>query len=147
MKSQERIDNDRVRSKMWQVKCRAEHRCYKCFKSLLLSDKAHCGDCLLTLRQQAKEHRDFMKARILSRYGYKCRCCGESNELFLTIDHINNDGNKHRKEMNYRSIYVWLVKNNYPDNFQILCYNCNCGKSRNKGVCPHKEILFAKGKS
>ena len=23
--------------------------------------------------------------------------------------------------------------------FQILCYNCNLGRSRNGGVCPHKQ--------
>ena len=40
-------------------------------------------------------------------------------------------------------------ENNYPDGFQILCYNCNCGRAFNRdnhNICPHKEkeILNAK---
>jgi hypothetical protein len=68
-----------------------------------------------------------------------CVCCGEKEVRFLTIDHINNDGKNHRKEIRGQ-IAVWLKKNNYPQGFQTLCFNCNCGKSINKGICPHKDI-------
>ena len=34
-------------------------------------------------------------------------------------------------------IYIWLKNNNFPEGFQVLCFNCNCGKARNKGICPH----------
>lgn len=75
----------------------------------------------------------------------KCACCGERNLLFLTLDHINNDGARHRSELygkrvrsNGSKILTWVIKNNYPDGFQVLCMNCNWGKHRNKGVCPHK---------
>ncbi len=73
----------------------------------------------------------------------KCKCCGESIERFLTIDHINNDGREHRKTNNEarKNLYKWLIKNNYPDGFQVLCYNCNCGKALNNGVCPHKILI------
>jgi hypothetical protein len=30
-----------------------------------------------------------------------------------------------------------LVKNNFPNDFQTLCMNCNWGK-RYYGICPHK---------
>ena len=68
----------------------------------------------------------------------------------LTIDHVNNDGSKHRREIGklYKypdgrralvtDIYGWLEKNGFPDGFQVLCYNCNISKHRNKGVCEHK---------
>lgn len=72
--------------------------------------------------------------------GYECRCCGEKIVQFLSIDHINNDGNEHRKVVDRRKIYKWLAKNNYPEGFQILCMNCNFGKARNNGVCPHKSL-------
>ena len=72
--------------------------------------------------------------------GYKCACCGETEPLFLTIDHVNNDGNKHRKEVKGTTgLLTWLKKNNYPKGFQVLCMNCNWGKARNRGVCPHKS--------
>ena len=66
---------------------------------------------------------------------YKCDCCGEKEIKFLTIDHINNDGTKHRKEIG-QNITFWLIKNNFPKGFQILCYNCNNAK-RIYGKCPH----------
>ena len=80
-------------------------------------------------------------------YGGKCACCGESNPLFLTIDHVNNDGYKIRPRnkkgvavANERSghYYVRIIKEGFPSYLQLLCWNCNCGKARNKGICPHK---------
>lgn len=73
--------------------------------------------------------------------GYVCACCGESDPIFLTIDHVNNDGNAHRKEIGKRVIYYWLKDHNYPPGFQILCWNCNRAKHYNGGVCPHQLRL------
>lgn len=52
----------------------------------------------------------------------KCCRCGFTDVRALTIDHINGGGGKHRKEISH--ICRWLVKNNFPDGFQILCMNC-----------------------
>lgn len=71
--------------------------------------------------------------------GYRCSCpgCKETIEAFLSLDHVNNDGAEHRKAVDRRKIYKWLAQNNYPDGFQVLCMNCNFGKARNGGICPH----------
>ena len=96
----------------------------------------------IKLRNQ-KRHSD-RRLKCLNEYSkgtLKCACCSESNIEFLTIDHINNDGAKHKKEIGSGLLYHWLIKNNFPNNFQVLCYNCNCAKAkniRNPGVCPHK---------
>ena len=69
----------------------------------------------------------------------RCACCGESQYEFLTLDHINNDGAEQRKSTNQwggSNAYGWLIKNNFPDGFQILCWNCNCSKGF-YGRCPH----------
>ena len=71
---------------------------------------------------------------VIKAYGGKCSCCGNSDPRFLTLDHKNNDGNKHRK--NVTDTYRWAIANNFPDTLQLLCYNCNMGKSI-YGVCPH----------
>lgn len=86
-----------------------------------------------------------LKMKVLSHYSEMppyCACCKEKNMAFLTIDHMNNDGIQHRKELkmvggiNY---YYWLVKNNYPKGMQVLCMNCNWGRAKNKNkICPHK---------
>lgn len=78
------------------------------------------------------------RKEVLNHYGSICACCGENNVRFLTVDHTNNDGAEHRKKIK-KDIVYWLIKNNYPEGFQVLCFNCNLGKSLNKGICPHKE--------
>ena len=69
-----------------------------------------------------------------------CRCCGETEIDFLSLDHINNDGAKHRKEVTHVSI-LWARKNNFPTLFQVLCMNCNFskGKKGNNGKCVHEK--------
>lgn len=66
-----------------------------------------------------------------------CACCGEKNYMFLTIDHINGGGRKHRQIVKADKLPTWLRKNNYPAEYRILCYNCNnaCGAY---GFCPHE---------
>jgi len=72
-------------------------------------------------------------------YGNKCSCCGETNKYFFTIDHIFNDGNIERRESGKgKHIYRKLRELNYPqDRYRILCFNCNMGRERNGGICPH----------
>jgi hypothetical protein len=64
-----------------------------------------------------------------------------------SIDHIDGNGAEHRREMAAErnspwgqaghATYRWLRKNNYPEGFQVLCANCNCGRHWNGGLCPH----------
>ena len=70
--------------------------------------------------------------------GCICVCCGESILEFLSIDHINGGGTKHKKEIN-QHIYEWLRDNKYPSGFQVLCHNCNQAKGY-FGCCPHQKI-------
>ena len=68
-----------------------------------------------------------------------CACCNEPHLRFLTVDHINGGGNKQRKTIGQGRLYQWLIKNNFPDGYQILCFNCNAGREYNGGICPHEE--------
>ena len=55
-----------------------------------------------------------------------CQECGNSDIRTLTIDHVNNDGSKDRKTKGCGvHLARWLIRNNYPKGFQILCMNCN----------------------
>lgn len=72
-----------------------------------------------------------------------CACCHNKIEVFLTIDHISGVSQKYPREEKGISLYRKIIKNKFPPNeFQILCRNCNIGKERNGGhICPHKQIL------
>jgi hypothetical protein len=65
----------------------------------------------------------------------KCACCGERHYEFLAIDHIYGGGCRHKKEIKC-CLPLWLIKNNFPKGFQILCHNCNMAKGF-YGKCPH----------
>lgn len=71
----------------------------------------------------------------------RCVCCGESDLRFLSIDHIDGGGTQHFikrwKGGETSDIYKWLVKNNYPEGYQVLCFNCNQAKHI-CGKCPHE---------
>ncbi len=90
--------------------------------------KVHHHEVTRLWRQNHKE-------QVLNHYGNRCTCCGENHIEFLTIDHINGDGAKHRKETNGHT-YKWLIDNNFPEGFRVLCFNCNCSLGFH-GYCPH----------
>jgi hypothetical protein len=92
-----------------------------------------------------------LKAMVFAHYGAICRCCGETEPLFLTLDHVNNDGAMHRRKISNgkartspTGIYFDVIRRNFPADFQVLCYNCNCGRARNGGVCPHQSARLIK---
>lgn len=91
------------------------------------------------LQAYAFEHRDKklernrqIREEVLSHYGGKCVVCGDSNPNHLSIDHINNDGAEHRRTtgLNGGGLYRWLIKNKFPDTFQLLCHTHNFEKGR-----------------
>jgi len=88
-------------------------------------------------RKHAIEYRRTKWNLVLKHYGGKCECCGEIETMFLTVDHINGGGKEHRKKVG--NLQVWLANQGFPDGFRLLCYNCNSGRSRNGGICPHME--------
>lgn len=88
-----------------------------------------------------KNKRDILRNEVITAYGNKCACCGETRPTFLTIDHIKGGGSVVRMANGWsgNTIYAILKKLGFPkDHYQLLCYNCNCGRYRNGGICPHK---------
>jgi len=85
-------------------------------------------------RLPRKTERKNYREDVLKHYGGdtpKCAMCGVEEKDALEIDHINEDGAKHRREMGGSTkIYRWIVVNAYPKDFQILCRNCNWIKYR-----------------
>ena len=115
-----------------------QYRCKECVKEVNLMPETR-----EKTRADNRRYFNKLKHEIFTHYSkglLKCNCCDESEYSFLTLDHINNDGAAHRKEVGSGD-HIWrdLRKNNYPEGYQILCFNCNLGKAKNEGVCPHME--------
>lgn len=132
--------------------------CNKCGIELVLGDnwancnqkqrQYTCKNCKVAYYSQAhildntrKRHKE-ARIRVLSHYGKcRCACCNENRLEFLAIDHINGNGNRHRKENNIGSgtpFYGWLIRNNYPSGFRVLCHNCNMCHGM-YGYCVHQK--------
>ena len=107
-------------------------------------------------KTRAKNIRDDARLKILEVYSKRisnsnvpcCNCCGEKSYLeFLALDHITGrkqiDSEPNLTKIGYSSklkglpLNVWIIKNDYPDGFQILCHNCNNAKGF-YGKCPHE---------
>ena len=91
---------------------------------------------------QQKKYRLEVKKKVFAKYCkgvIRCGCCGEKQIEFLSIDHISGGGTKHRSEIGRGYLYFWLVKNNFPDGYRVLCHNCNQALG-SYGKCPHQEL-------
>lgn len=94
-----------------------------------------------------KTYRDKLKDEVQAAYGNCCQCCGETERDLLSMDHVRNDGKKHRMEVGGHRLYLWLKQHGFPkENFQLLCFSCNWGKWR-FGICPHVNLGREKWKS
>jgi len=93
--------------------------------------------------QATRKNRWARKMVILRHYGGEhpeCACCGEGGVVFLALDHIDGGGNTHRKEIKSKgghTFYLWIVNNNFPKGFRVLCHNCNMAIGI-LGYCPHR---------
>ncbi len=119
------------------------HTCRACYIKKKKGNPEWSDNRAATMRNSGRKRGAELRLQIIEAYGGKCACCGEDNEKFLTIDHVNNDGYMRKKIYGSArrgvQYYREIVAAGYPSDLQILCYNCNCGRARNGGVCPHQE--------
>lgn len=74
-----------------------------------------------------------LKTKVFAHYGTACACCGTSEDL--SLDHVNGDGGEHRSELFGRGngstrMFLWIIKNGFPEGFQTLCRSCNSSKAK-----------------
>lgn len=91
------------------------------------------------IREQQRNKRIANKLTVFYYYGLKCSCCGENDYKCLTIDHINGGGHEHLRKIG-NNFYGWLIKNEFPKEFQTLCITCNKLKYRNNNKLPEWKI-------
>jgi hypothetical protein len=89
-----------------------------------------------TLCEECRKKKQIIEGRpkliVLEHYGKYCQMCGETNAVFLTLDHLLDGGNQHRETLRKfgRPFYQWLIKSDFPSDYQVLCFNCNCGRKQ-----------------
>ena len=80
-------------------------------------------------QQYNKEYQWMLRQQSLFFYSngeMKCQLCNNSDIDNLCIDHLNGDGKKHRQKVGWGvNVYRWLINNNFPSDFTILCKRCN----------------------
>jgi len=99
-----------------------------------------------SLLQKKRTYWKNQRLKVPSHYSNKslsCACCGEVTYEFLSIDHIDGGGTQHRKELGSKYIYSWLIQQEFPEGYQVLCHNCNMAKGFYK-ECPHQKYLREK---
>jgi hypothetical protein len=114
--------------------------------------KKECKEAIQKWRKNKSIHvKNYNKAwlrlrrlRIISHYSNGKSCCyrcGNTDLRVLSIDHINSGGCKHTKELIKQgtNLYTWIIKNNFPSGFQILCMNCQWIKRYEKQEIPHQR--------
>ncbi len=96
-----------------------------------LSNREHYNERNRQCKNRLYQRLHPVKIEVLTHYGNgKCACvqCGYSNEMALSIDHVDGDGANHRRATHTTAgggkLYLWLKKHDYPDGFQTLCMNC-----------------------
>jgi len=139
------IDAARKKSAEKREAWREQGVCVHCGKKRQ-AGFVRCQKCLDTHRR----HIVNVKTAIFDAYGGAwCACCGEDTREFLTVDHIDGGGLRHRRELARTrdgregqiagtSFYLWLKRNNFPPGYQVLCWNCNFAKGA-FGICPHQR--------
>ncbi len=52
-----------------------------------------------------------------------CKQCGFGDVRALNIDHVENNGSTETRRA--AVLWLWLINNNFPSGYQVLCANCN----------------------
>jgi len=64
-----------------------------------------------------------LRREVLEFFGGVCVECGFSDFRALQLDHINGGGTAERNSLPFEGVFKRALK--FPDEYQLLCANCN----------------------
>lgn len=100
--------------------------------------------------ENRKRYRDKIRLIVLTHYSGNPPKCADpywqhkepyTDIRALTIDHVRGGGKTHLRNIGGSSyLYRWLIKNKFPEEYQVLCMNCQFikrieNKEQIKPVC------------
>ena len=100
------------------------------YRARLLADPIRLKIHKEKLKAWQDAYRLKVRRRVLTLYSGgepKCAWCGEDRMDCLTIDHIQGDGAKQKRELGKITgirFYLYIEKNYDPTRYQVLCMNC-----------------------
>lgn len=106
----------------WPCLQRAQyHICADCMNGRRISNETYMNGVHIWQREHARKN----KIRVILHYSPEGKCvrCGFSDMRALSMDHIKGRGAQHIRKIHI-PLYSWLIKNNFPEGFQVLCMNC-----------------------
>lgn len=116
------------------------NKCVTCGRANRKSGaQRRCEECIGVHREQGRIKYSAFRDKVITAYGGMCACCGETERCFLVLDHIKDNGTQERQLLSFYGIYNRSLKIEHRSDYQLLCDNCNMGRYRNKGICPHAE--------
>lgn len=74
--------------------------------------------------KQSRDAKSRIRKKLFDLYGDKCVLCEFADKRALTLDHKLNNGSQERKKLGERGVYMKAIKKYSPDEYQILCMNC-----------------------
>jgi hypothetical protein len=96
----------------------------------------------IAVRKNAKANYLASRNTVLTFLGGKCKC-GFSDFRALQIDHKNGGGCAELKSLNWQNYHTKVLEN--PNDYQILCANCNWIKRHEKNENPKPRVTNRKG--
>lgn len=134
---------DRERCKKWRENNKDKMQTYRSTPEYKAKHRENQNACRAAdvniARTKGREYNKKIKYEVLTRYSGIVGvpiCAYPYCEIvdidMLCVDHIDNNGNEHRRGIKKvgggRAIYMWIKKNNFPSGFQVLCWNHNAKK-------------------
>lgn len=83
-----------------------------------------------------REYARKWRVRVIMFLGGKRERCGNNDSRVLQVDHVNGGGNKERQALHSNNASTMAKRIlNFPENYQLLCANCNWIKRWECGEC------------
>jgi hypothetical protein len=104
--------------------------------------RRYCLRCASFYSKRATQQSRELRTLVLQAYGGaipSCRCCGESEQRFLTLDHEQNSGRVDRRVKGTQGVLRELKRSGFPPGIRVLCFNCNMARGA-YGACPHERM-------
>lgn len=93
-----------------------------------------------TNSRREKDRYATIRGEMLDAFKRECGCCGEDEVLFLELTYIGPAAKSPHRKRHLGSVEAYRAAKRdrwSRRRWSLLCANCNRGRRRNGGVCPH----------